>query len=579
MSSIDRCFISRLVESGDVKVFVETKSVIKPNMVKEPEKSVYVFCSTYFEKYRKIPSFALVEESFRESFKTECDAELKFYVDEIINREAYNQISVKINDIYPLMDRGRGLEALEKLDLGIREVYKSLSSPDDVKTIFSYGDEVLSMYEKAKKGMVGISTPWPTLNELTLGWQPEDLALFIARPSIGKCVSYDSVVQCMDGKRITIKEFCANRERFIPSYDEVSHKIVYKKVLNWIYSGVKKCYRVVTRTGRYVDVTSCHPFFDYNRKWRSIDDGLCVGDKIAVPRELKVFGCKKEDDLTGMEYFEKLSTDEVLFDEIVSISEVGAKEVFDLEIEGTHNFVANDMVVHNTWLLIMLARHAWEVDKKKVLVVSPEISNARVLFRFLANRLKADYEQMRKGRLGEMMEEKLKKEIAELMAIDDGTFKIVGRDFGSDLMAVEKAVIIAEPDIVFVDGAYLLERKRSWDTEKHERVSNVIDELKGQAKKYHVPYVATSQLNRKASGKHDVRDDMIAFSDAVFMDADYLFAMVQDIDMRSDRIMNIQSMKVREGDIAKKMVLRWDFVNADFSEIPSSGGIEGEIPF
>ncbi|MBF0553212.1 MAG: hypothetical protein HQK96_01500 [Nitrospirae bacterium] len=415
--SIDRCFVSRLIESGDIRLFVEARSLIKVVMVKEPERSVYKFVAEYFEKYKAIPSFSLVEENFKEDFKTTCEADLKYYIDEITNREAYNRVSLMLNDIYPIMDRGRGLDALEKLDLKIKDIYKGLSSPDDIKSLFSYGDEVLEMYEKAKLGLVGISTPWETMNSITLGWQPEDLAMFIARPGVGK-----------------------------------------------------------------------------------------------------------------------------------------------------------------TWVLVLLAMHAWSVAKKKVLFVSPEIANARVLFRFLSAQIRADYEIMRKGKLGDMMEKKLREKIGSLMAEDDGNFKIIGRDFGSDLRAVEKGVILTEPDIVFVDGAYLINRK-SKTVDKHERISEVIDELKGMGKKYSVPFVASSQLNRKASGKRDIKDDMISFTDAVFMDADYVFAMIQDMDMRADKIMNIQPIKIREGDLTRKIVLRWDFSSSDFSELATSIDGLGEIPF
>jgi replicative DNA helicase len=310
-ANIDRCFISLLISSGDVKVFVEARSIVKFEMVREPDRSVYKFCSEYFDKYRKVPIFSLIEENFHADFKEVCDAELSYYIEELRNREAYNQVSVKLNELYPLMEKGRGLEALEKLDLSVKEIYKGISAPEDIRSLFSYGPEVMEMYEKAKKGIIGISSPWPTLTALTMGWQPEDLAIFIARSGVGK-----------------------------------------------------------------------------------------------------------------------------------------------------------------TWALILMAKHAWEVDKKKVLFISPEIANARVLFRMLSNQLKVDYEAMRKGRLGEMMEAKMRKFIDDLIANDDGRFKIVGRDFGSDMRAVEKAAIIVEPDIIFVDGVYLLNRGKS-SVEKHERIANV----------------------------------------------------------------------------------------------------------
>jgi len=45
-----------------------------------------------------------------------------------------------------------------------------------------------------------------------------------------------------------------------------------------------------------------------------------------------------------------LSRGKIKFVAIASIEEVGRKEVFDIEVEGTHNFVGNDIIAHNTYI-------------------------------------------------------------------------------------------------------------------------------------------------------------------------------------------------------------------------------------
>ena len=44
----------------------------------------------------------------------------------------------------------------------------------------------------------------------------------------------------------------------------------------------------------------------------------------------------------------RLADNDIYWDEIASIEYVGEKPTYDLEIEGTHNFVANDILVHNS---------------------------------------------------------------------------------------------------------------------------------------------------------------------------------------------------------------------------------------
>lgn len=67
---------------------------------------------------------------------------------------------------------------------------------------------------------------------------------------------------------------------------------------------------------------------------------------------------------------EPLSTYEITVDKIVEIAEDGAEEVYDIEVEGTHNFIANGLVSHNTrwheddlagWLLAEHPHENWTV--------------------------------------------------------------------------------------------------------------------------------------------------------------------------------------------------------------------------
>jgi DNA repair protein RadA/Sms len=51
-------------------------------------------------------------------------------------------------------------------------------------------------------------------------------------------------------------------------------------------------------------------------------------------------------------YFERLAHGDVMWDEIVSIEPDGEEEVYDISVAEHHNFVANDLIVHNSTLLL-----------------------------------------------------------------------------------------------------------------------------------------------------------------------------------------------------------------------------------
>jgi len=50
-------------------------------------------------------------------------------------------------------------------------------------------------------------------------------------------------------------------------------------------------------------------------------------------------------------YFKNLFESEILWDKIISIESLGLKQTYDLTVKDHHNFIANDVLVHNTFLL------------------------------------------------------------------------------------------------------------------------------------------------------------------------------------------------------------------------------------
>lgn len=55
------------------------------------------------------------------------------------------------------------------------------------------------------------------------------------------------------------------------------------------------------------------------------------------------------------QYFESLAAGDIYWDEIESITPAGEEQVYDLTVSGVANFVANDLIIHNSTLLTQLA--------------------------------------------------------------------------------------------------------------------------------------------------------------------------------------------------------------------------------
>ncbi len=76
-------------------------------------------------------------------------------------------------------------------------------------------------------------------------------------------------------------------------------------------------------------------------------DALREARGVSVTREKldKIADIFEDDELKN------LANSDIYWDEIASIEDAGVQQCYDLEIEGTHNFIANDIFVHNTALI------------------------------------------------------------------------------------------------------------------------------------------------------------------------------------------------------------------------------------
>ncbi|HEY5935771.1 MAG TPA: error-prone DNA polymerase [Kofleriaceae bacterium] len=134
------------------------------------------------------------------------------------------------------------------------------------------------------------------------------------------------VIDAETGRWITIEDAATGRVRLRSTLTcSDSLRIEKRHVLAVKPSGRKKTFRLRTALDREIEATGEHPFLMLTG-WRKLKD-LRVGDAVAAAGE----------DLV-----------EARWDRIVSIEPAGMQETYDLEIEGNHNFLANDFVVHNS---------------------------------------------------------------------------------------------------------------------------------------------------------------------------------------------------------------------------------------
>jgi replicative DNA helicase len=203
------------------------------------------------------------------------------------------------------------------------------------------------------------------------------------------CLAGDMRVTLADsGARVPIAELAGRQGFAVWALDPVTLKLRSALVSRAFATGRKTVFRLTTQLGRTLRATANHRFLTAEG-WQRLDE-LAVGRHIALPRhlpaareqgladaELALLGhvdqrlldarigngnggmtlfkqnLSRERALrvaaaVGCEALRLLADSDVYWDQVAAIEADGVEEVFDLTVPGAHNFVAEDVIVHNS---------------------------------------------------------------------------------------------------------------------------------------------------------------------------------------------------------------------------------------
>ncbi len=223
------------------------------------------------------------------------------------------------------------------------------------------------------------------------------------------------------------------------------------------------------------------------------------------------------------ESLHQLANSEIYWDGIVSIESAGLKQVYDLTIPETHNFVANDICVHNTALCLTLAQNAAIQAQAVVGIFSLEMSKESLVMRMLSSEGRVDAHRFRSGFLSREEWSRLAGALGALaetkIFIDDtpGITVLEMRAKARRLAAEQKRL-----DLIIVDYLQLMSGSSRRSESRQQEVSQISRELKALAKELHVPLIALSQLSRAPENRTDHRPQLadLRESGAIEQDAD-----------------------------------------------------------
>jgi replicative DNA helicase len=178
------------------------------------------------------------------------------------------------------------IDQAEKLVYGI-SARRNIQDFQTIKEILKSSFEKIDKRYQEKGTVTGVATGFTDLDTLTSGLQPADMVIIAARPSVGKCLSEDSEILLEDGTIATIGEIYRRRKaRLLTLGSDWKFRVTEPSA--FVDDGIKQVFLVRTRLGRAVKCTAIHPFLTISG-WLPLAS-LRVGDRIAVPRSIALFG-------------------------------------------------------------------------------------------------------------------------------------------------------------------------------------------------------------------------------------------------------------------------------------------------
>jgi replicative DNA helicase len=240
---------------------------------------------------------------------------------------------------------------------------------------------------------------------------------------------------------------------------------------------------------------------------------------------------------TGSEEREQLATSDIWWDEIVAIEPAGEEETYDLEVPGDHNFVADDLIVHNSALVTNFAENvALNREKPRpVALFSLEMSEAELAQRFIASQASIKGDDLRKGRLRD--ESKWKRVLkvagdyarAPLFIDDSSDIGILDVRAKARRLHQQTMAEYGGLGLIILDYLQLL-RADSRIENRVQQVGEMSRGLKILARELNVPVIALSQLSRGVESRTDKRPMLsdLRESGQIEQDADLVMFIYRD---------------------------------------------------
>ncbi|MCK4306541.1 MAG: hypothetical protein KAY24_20025 [Candidatus Eisenbacteria sp.] len=281
-----------------------------------------------------------------------------------------------------------------------------------------------------------------------------------------------------------------------------------------------------------------------DKPWKHLWSGFSIGKLFRRTGRISRHLLRKlADHLDAPELLEWADSD-IRWEPIETIEDIGRQKCQDITMRDPQNpvFLVENFVTHNsmkTWVLVDMINECYFHYNYRTLVFSKEMPPEQLRKRIVARMLGLDYKLYTQGQLSDEQEEEFYDTVMNLkdeemrfreQGINRGMLITSGWEEGSwftGLASVQQKIEEFEPDICFLDAAYLLDDDVTSNQAVWQTILKLAYGLKKMCSYNGIPIVATTQANRKGEETKGSTMSEIAYGDAFAQACDLAIRIIK----------------------------------------------------
>ena len=196
-----------------------------------------------------------------------------------------------------------------------------------------------------------------------------------------------------------------------------------------------------------------------------------------------------------------------------------------------------------------------------------EMSNSEQLTRYDAMRARVSHSRLITGTLTADEEARYLSKLENMKSMRD-KFWLVDSASGSTVSGIASKIQVLHPDVVFIDGTYLMIDEQTGEANTPQALTNITRSLKRMAQRFQIPIVISTQVLNWKMRKGQVTADSIGYSSSFHQDADVIFGLQKE-DEAIDDTRLLKVLASRNSGLTEVSML-WDWNSGQFREIDDS---------